>query len=51
MLKSELADAGPRRELTVSVPVTKTEKDAATATPEPPELPPGVREESYGLMV
>ena len=45
-LNKLLAEAGLRNELTVSVPVAKTENDAATAAPEPPELPPGVRVES-----
>ena len=46
--KSELsepnlfADAGDRKLFTVSVPVARTHKDAATAAPEPPEDPPGV---------
>ena len=50
-LNKLLAEAGLRSELTVSVPVASTESDAATAAPEPPELPPGVRVESYGLIV
>lgn len=51
ILKRLFADAGLRRELTVSVPVAHTLKEAATAAPDPPELPPGVRVESYGLMI
>ena len=51
MLKRLVAEAGLRRELTVSVPVAKTAKEAATAAAEPPELPPGVRVWSYGLIV
>jgi len=45
-LNKLLADAGLLKELTVSDPVAKTAKDAATATAEPPELPPGVRVKS-----
>lgn len=51
MLHKELAEAGLRRELTVSVPVPNTQNEAATDAPVPPELPPGVRVESYGLIV
>ena len=51
MLHREFADAGLRSEFTVSVPVPKTQKEEATAAPVPPELPPGVRVESYGLIV
>ena len=46
ILHSELAEAGLRSELTVSVPVPKTQNEDATAAPVPPELPPGVRVES-----
>lgn len=38
-LNKLFALAGLRRLLTVSVPVAKTENDAATAAAEPPELP------------
>src|SRR4051794_2624844 len=38
-LKSEFALAGLRRLFTVSDPVAKTENDAATAAPEPPDEP------------
>jgi hypothetical protein len=51
MLQSEFALAGLLNEFTVSVPVPKTQNDDATAAPVPPELPPGVRVESYGLIV
>ena len=42
-LNKLFALAGLRSELTVSVPVPNTAKDAAIAAPVPPELPPGVR--------
>ncbi|KAH9866120.1 hypothetical protein J1614_008684 [Plenodomus biglobosus] len=51
ILHREFADAGLLRELTVSVPVPSTQKEAETPAPVPPELPPGVRVESYGLTV
>ena len=51
MLKRLVADAGLRKEFTVSVPVANTANEPATAAAEPPELPPGVRVESKGLMV
>lgn len=51
ILNSEFALAGLLNEFTVSVPVAKTAKLAATAAALPPELPPGVRDESYGFIV
>lgn len=38
-------------DIPVSVPVPKTANDVAIAAPVPPELPPGVRVWSYGLIV
>ncbi len=51
ILNRLFALAGLRRELTVSVPVPRTAKNAAMAAPVPPELPPGVRVWSYGFTV
>ncbi|QBZ66036.1 hypothetical protein PoMZ_13004 [Pyricularia oryzae] len=48
-LHSPFALAGLLKLLTVSVPVASTANPAATAAPDPPELPPGVRRRSYGL--
>jgi len=47
MLNKLLAEEGLRRELTVSVPITKMQNEVASAEPEPPELPPGVSVQSY----
>jgi len=43
--------AGMRTEPPMSVPSASGTQPAATAAPDPPEEPPGVRDESHGLRV
>ena len=50
-LDSPQAAAGIRSEPPVSYPVATGTMRAASAAPEPPEDPPGVRVRSHGLRV
>ena len=43
------SDAGSRTDPPVSVPIAATQRSAATAAPEPPLDPPGIRSGAAGL--